>query len=61
MFWCALYFVIAVLVAMAAFVTADYIRTEDVAAPDSPATLSAVAGALWPIVVIGMTELALTA
>ena len=61
MFCCALYFRFAVIVAMAAFVTADFIRTEDIVAPDSPAALSAAVGALWPIVIIGVTELALTA
>ena len=60
MFWCVAYLAIAAVVAMTAFVTANWIRTEDIVAPDFPGTVSALAGALWPIVVIGLTELALT-
>ena len=60
MFWCALYVAIAIVVAASAFVTANWIRTEDVVAPDFPGS-SALVGALWPIVVLGVTELELTA
>lgn len=59
MFWCGIYLVVAATVAVAAFVTGNWIRPTDVVAPDHPGAMSAVAGALWPVVVIGMTEIAL--
>lgn len=61
MVWFALYLLVGIVVAAAAFVIANYVRTEDIVAPDSPGTASVVAGALWPIVIVGMTELALAA
>ncbi len=60
MFWCAVYVGVAIVVAIAAFVIANFFRSDDVVAPDHPGTLSVVAGALWPVIVIGMTELAVT-
>ena len=59
MFWCGLYLTVAIVFAVIMFVTGNWLRTEDVAAPDHPGTTSALAGALWPVVIIGMAELAL--
>lgn len=61
MFWCGWYLGIAVIVGAAVFVLANFVRPVDVVAPDSPGVLSALAGALWPVLVFGVTELALAA
>lgn len=61
MVWCGYYLTVAALVAAAAFVIADYLRIDGEVAPDSPGTTSLVAGALWPIFVVGATELAFVA
>ena len=60
MLW-TIYLIVAVAVAMTAFVASNWIRTPDIIAPDYPGTLSVVAGAMWPVMIIGVTELALAA
>ena len=59
MFWCGIYLAVAVAVAIAAFVAGNWVRPKDVDAPDHPGTTSAVAGALWPVVIVGITEIML--
>ena len=59
MFWYGLYFIIAVAVTMATFVAACWFREEDVAAPDHSGVTSALAGMLWPVLIVGLSELVL--
>lgn len=59
MLWYATYFVIAVVVAMATFAAAGWFREEHFAAPNYSGVMSAVAGMLWPVLVVGLSELAL--
>jgi ABC-type dipeptide/oligopeptide/nickel transport system permease component len=59
MFWCGAYLTVALLFAVTIFAAGNWLRTEDVAAPDHPGTTSAVAGMLWPVVIVGIAELAL--
>ena len=59
MSWYGLYLIIAALVAMATFVAAGWYREEHAAAPDYPGVTSAVAGMLWPVLLVGTSELAL--
>lgn len=56
MVWFAVYLTIAAAVTVITFVCAEWIRTDDVAAPDHPAVMSALAGVFWPFVVLGVTE-----
>ena len=59
MSWYGAYFVVAALVATATFVAAGWFREEHVAAPDHSGVMSAVAGMLWPVMLIGVSEAAL--
>lgn len=59
MLWCDGYLIIAAVVAMATFVAAEWFREEYIAAPDYPGVMSAVAGMLWPVLLLGLSELAL--
>lgn len=59
MLWYGSYLIIAVVVAMAIFVSACWFREEHVAAPDHSGMMSAVAGMLWPVLLVGLSELAL--
>jgi hypothetical protein len=59
MLWYAIYLIIAAVVAMATFVAACWFRDEHVAAPDYPGAMSALAGMLWPVLLVGMSEMAL--
>lgn len=59
MLWYGIYLIIAAVVAMAIFVAAAWFREEHVAAPDYPGVASAVAGMLWPVLLIGLSELVL--
>lgn len=59
MFWYGIYFIIAALVAMATFVAGCWFREEHVAAPDHSGVMSAVAGMMWPVLLVGLSELAL--
>lgn len=59
MLWYATYLLIAAFVAMATFVAAGWFRPEHVAAPDHSGVMSAVAGMLWPVLLVGMSEMAL--
>jgi len=59
MAWYAGYLVIAAVVAMVIFVSACWFREEHFAAPDNPGVISALAGMLWPVLLIGVSEMAL--
>ena len=59
MLWYGVYLVVAAVVAMATFVAADWFREEHVAAPGFPGVMSALAGALWPILLVGVSEMVL--
>jgi hypothetical protein len=59
MLWCGFYLTIAVFVAITTFIAGNWLRPEYVAAPDHPGTTSAIAGMLWPVLVLGAAELAL--
>lgn len=59
MFWYGAYVAVAALVAMAIFLAACWFREEHVAAPDFPGVISAVAGILWPVLLVGLSEMTL--
>lgn len=59
MFWYGSYLIVAALVAMATFVGACWFREEHLVAPDHSGVTSALAGMLWPVVLIGISEMAL--
>ena len=59
MAWYGTYLVVAALVAMTTFVAAGWFREEHVAAPDHSGVMSAVAGMLWPVMLVGLSEMAL--
>lgn len=55
--WISGYAAIAVLVATASIVVAEWARDAHVAAPDRPGTTAIVAGLLWPVVAVGLVQL----
>lgn len=55
--WISGYLAMAVFVAAVALVAAGWFRDLHVAAPDRPGVTAAVAGLLWPIVLVGIVEL----
>lgn len=59
MFWVVTYIAIAIIVALTVFVGSNWCRQEDTAAPDHSGLASAVAGLLWPAILLGIAELAL--
>ena len=59
MLWYGIYFIVAAFVAMATFVSACWFREEHVAAPDFPGVMSALAGVLWPVLLLGVSEIVL--
>lgn len=59
MLWSGIYLIVATLVAMGTFVAAAWFREEHVAAPDHSGVMSALAGILWPVLLVGMSEMAL--
>ncbi len=59
--WTAFYLVIALAVAVAAHMFAERFRAPGDPAPQHPAALAALAGLLWPAVVIGMAQWGLIA
>ncbi|MFM9034146.1 MAG: hypothetical protein ACKOQ4_07635 [Mycobacterium sp.] len=52
------YLAVALLCAAAVFLFAEWSREPGIAAPDNPGVLALVAGLLWPILVIGIAQLA---
>ena len=59
MSWFGAYIVVAALVAVSAFVAANWFRQQHVATPEHPGATAVLAGLLWPAVLIGIAELAL--
>ena len=59
MLWCGLYLAVAALFGSALFLAANWFRPEHIAAPDFPGVVSALAGMLWPVLLVGASELAL--
>jgi len=59
MFWFGVYLGVATLATVAIFVAADWYRQEHIAAPDHSGLMSAVAGILFPVLLVAVTELAL--
>ena len=57
MLWISGYFGVALAVAIAAFVATGLLRVDRIELPDHRGTTSAIAGALWPAILIGMVEL----
>ena len=55
----ASYLTVAAVVAVAAFLLAEWIRRPGARAPDHPARVAVVAGLLWPMVVLGLAQWAL--
>lgn len=61
MSWITLYGVVAVAVAIAAFLTAEWVREPGTAAPDTPGVLAVVTGVLWPVILLGVAQWGLIA
>ncbi|MCH9723036.1 MAG: hypothetical protein K0U67_13370 [Actinomycetia bacterium] len=61
MVWTAVYPVVALAVAVAAHLFAERFRAPGDPAPQRPAALAALAGLLWPAVVIGLAQWGLIA
>lgn len=59
MFWIALYGVMAVTVAAATYLAAEWIREPGAPAPDHPGVLAVVTGLLWPVIVPGAAQFGL--
>lgn len=56
-FWFYVYVAIAIINAAIAFLTAQWIRDRNTAAPNSPGVLAILAGLLWPITIVGAAQL----
>ena len=61
MVWIALYSAIAMVVATAAFIAAEWLRTPAVPAPERLGVVAAAAGLLWPVLAAGLVQLGLFA
>ncbi|MGI9124376.1 MAG: hypothetical protein ACR2JM_06445 [Mycobacterium sp.] len=59
--WIALYGAVAVVTVAAVFVIGEWIRQPGIPAPDRPGVTALIAGALWPVVAVGLLELGLLA
>jgi len=60
MLWMVLYFAVASVVAPTVFVAGQWFATRSSdAAAEHPAITAAIAGAIWPILLVGLTELLL--
>ena len=57
--WYGMYLIVAAVVAVATVVCGCWFREENIAAPDHPGVMSALAGMLWPVLLVGMSEMAL--
>ena len=58
MFWIALYGIVALAVAVIALLVAEWVRDPGAPAPEHPGFFAALAGLLWPALLIGIAELA---
>ena len=61
MFWIALYGIVALAVAVIALLVAEWVREPGAPAPEHPGFFAALAGLLWPAVVIGLVQWGLIA
>ena len=61
MMWIGVYAAVAIVVAIAAFLLAERLRTPGVPAPDNPGRYAVLAGLLWPVVLVGVAQWALIA
>jgi hypothetical protein len=61
MFWIALYGIVALAVAVIALLVAEWVREPGAPAPEHPGFFAALAGLLWPAVVIGLAQWGLIA
>jgi hypothetical protein len=61
MFWIALYGIVALAVAVIALVVAEWVREPGAPAPEHPGFFAALAGLLWPAVLIGLAQWGLIA
>ena len=55
--WVIAYLAVALLFGIAALVAADHLRTGEVPSVAVQSTAAAVAGAFWPVMVIGLAQL----
>lgn len=61
MFWISSYAVVAVVSAVAVFLLTEWFRTPGVPAPEHTAWYAAIAGLLWPVVLVGIAQWGLIA
>lgn len=54
--WLIVYAIIAVTVAVAVFVAAEWFREFGAAAADHPGVLAAIGGLIWPVLLVGLAE-----
>ena len=60
MLWIGIYLVVATVVSAMLFIAGQWFATgSSKASADHPAALAALAGAIWPVLLIGLTELLL--
>lgn len=58
MFWLGVYFLLAAMATVGIFVAACWFREDHIAAPEHPGVVSILAGLLWPVLLVGLAELA---
>jgi hypothetical protein len=56
MLWSSIYLVIASAVAATVFVVGQWLTQQPDAAAEHPILIAAIAGVLWPVLALGMTE-----
>ncbi len=61
MLWIASYLVVATAIAILALLLAEWSRSPGAPAPQHPGALAALAGLLWPAVVVGLIQWGLIA
>ena len=54
--WISLYAAVAVVVAVAAPMLAERLRTPGVPAPNNPSLYAVLAGLLWPVLLVGVAQ-----
>ena len=59
--WISLYAAVAAVVAIAAFMLAERLRSPGVPAPDNQSLYAVLAGFLWPVVLVGVAQWAVIA
>ena len=61
MFWIALYGIVALAASVTALLVAEWIREPGARGPEHPGFFAALAGLLWPAVMIGLVQWGLIA